>query len=133
MVFESPAGGIMFESNLLGTHPKFYRTAQKHMTVVHEIDLPISVGQEDAIWDKVVDQYDDRGYDYGAFMYFCWRSFLRKLFRIPLPMTNPWSKGDHYLCDELYRAVESVARSVDVDLSITPPHQLYELLIRDRV
>lgn len=128
IVFDSPAGGLMFESNLLGTHPKFYRSALKHMEVVHEIELDIPLDVEDKIWDSVIDKYDDKSYDYGAFFYFCWRALLKKLFKIPFPSKNKWAKNDSYLCDELYQVMENYVKDLKIDLAITPPHDLYELL-----
>ena len=128
IVFNSPAGGLMFQSNLLGTHPKFYKTAQKSMAVVHEINLDISVDQENKIWDIIVDKYDGKSYDFGAFLYFGWRALLRKIFKKPLPTNNPWAKEENYLCDEIYEALEDIAPKVSLDLSITPPCNLYKEL-----
>lgn len=129
IVFDSPAGGLMFESNLLGTHPKFYKTAKKHCEIVHEIVLNVSVEVEDRVWDIVVDNYDDEPYNFGAFLYFAWRAFLYKAFKRPFPAVNKWSKPDTHLCDQLYDAVENIAApNLNIDLAITSPHKVYEKL-----
>lgn len=127
IVFESPDGGLMFESNLLGTHPKFFKTAQKHMTVVHEIDMPVSVEVEDHVWDIVVDDYDDRDYNFKAFFYFCWRAFLNKVFKIPFPAQTKWSNPNNELCIQIFKALidAGVLPDLGLDLAIASPHELY--------
>lgn len=134
IVFDSPAGGIMFESNLLGTHPKFYRTAQKHMTVVNAFDIPVTTAQEDFIWDEVVDKYDGKDYDFPGFFYFVWRGFLLKFFNVPLPRKNVFAKTGMYLCIALFEIIEpytpiGLSQKIrDTDLEITPPHVIRDLL-----
>lgn len=127
VVFNSPAGGLMFESNLLGTHPRFYRTAQKHLEIVHEIELGISVELENKFWDRIVDHYDDKGYDYGAFFYFCWRVILHRMLNKPIPKINKWAKDDRFLCDEVYIALkeEGLVPDLNIDLAMTSPHDVF--------
>lgn len=130
LVFDTPAGGLLFESNLLGTHPKFYKTELASTTLVHEVPLPLSVGDEDAVWDAVVARFDGRGYDWGAFFYFAWRAVLKKLLGLPLPMKNPWAKPGTELCVEVFQAVKkyTTLKNVPLDLSMTSPHELYGYL-----
>lgn len=130
IVFNSPAGGLLFESNLLGTHPKFYKNYKKHVTIVHEIDLNIDIETENLIWDKVVDEYDGKPYDYPAFIYFIFRAVLKKLFKIPFPKKNKWGRNDMFICDELYEIPykNKISPDLKIDLAITPPHEVYEIL-----
>jgi hypothetical protein len=129
LVFKSPSGGLMFESNLLGTHPKFYKTALKHMEVVHQIEMNLTPDQEDEVWDIVVDQFDGHAYNYRAFIYFCWRAFLKKIFHQPLPKTNPWSLPGTYLCDQVCYALQGLSpEPISLDLSMVTPEELYYYL-----
>jgi len=130
LVFNSPAGGLMFESNLMGTHPKFFRNAQKSFEIVHLIELNLPIEIEDRIWDRIVDKYDSRDYDYPGFFYFAWRGLLKKVFKIPFPKKNKWAKDNAFLCDEVYKCLieENIVPDLNIDLAITPPHEIYEKL-----
>lgn len=126
IVFKARDGGLMFESNLLGTHPKFYKTALRHMTVVHEIDLSLSDEQENILWDMIVERFDDSKYNYGGFFYFCWRAFLLKLFKTPLPQKNPWSIPGTFLCEEVFYSLEAIIeKKIGIDLSMISPEKMY--------
>ena len=128
IVFKSRDGGLMFESNLLGTHPKFFKTALKHMTVVHEIELDMTDDEENAAWDMIVDQVDGLGYNYRGFAYFTYRAFLKKLFRIPLPPSNPWSQSGTYLCEQVLASVAGPLHiSISADLSMLSPEDHFHL------
>lgn len=131
IVFNSPAGGLLFEANLIGTHPKFLKTALAHgMEVVHQIKLPLTVEEEDAVWDEVVDRLDSKEYDYKAFLFFVISGVLWKLFGIPMPKKNLWAINHSYLCVEVFHAVKkhTVLKDIDIDISMTTPHELYSLL-----
>jgi len=127
IVFKSEDGGLMFESNLLGTHPKFYKTALKSMTVVHEIDLnQISDEQQNILWDTIVDHVDGQPYNYTGFAYFCWRAILKKFFGIQLPAKNPWSMPGTFLCEEVFNSLKTITnKNIDVDLSMVSPQDMY--------
>lgn len=107
-VFETAAKGLMFQSNFLGTHPKFWANAQKHMEIVHEINIPLPIEIEDAIWDAIVEKYDSKPYDLGGMVYLGWRILLLRLFNRPLPDKNPWANDDSFFCDEVYDVFNSV-------------------------
>jgi hypothetical protein len=104
-VFESQASGLVFQSNLLGTNPEFYNVLSKTwgFSVVHQLDLPMSVDEENIAWDAIVQQYDDIGYNFGGACYLGWRYGLKRAFKIPLPPTNAWSQPGTMFCDQVYR------------------------------
>ncbi len=130
LVFNSPAGGLMFQSNLLGAHTTFFKSALKSMTVVHSLDLPLSTEEENAVWDEAVDLFDGQPYDWGAFFYFCWRVILKKVFRRPIPKKNAWARDNQNLCVELFNIVKKYTslKDVEIDTPMTAPHELYLLL-----
>ena len=92
----------MFESNLLGTHPAFYQTSLKSHTVVHFLDIPLSIELEDKVWEIIIEKYDGKGYDFLGALYLGWRKILLRWFKSPLPKKNAWSKSGSFYCDDLY-------------------------------
>jgi hypothetical protein len=126
LVFESRDGGLMFESNLLGTHPKFYKNAAKHFTIVHEMKVDATVEQEDAAWDLMVDQFDGKSYGFMAALYLAWRKILLRAFKSPMPMVNAWATDDTYFCDELYLILEHVGlRNIGIESGMQTPHDVW--------
>lgn len=131
-VFESRSAGLMFESNLLGTHPAFYKNSLKTHTTVHEIDVPLDSKSEDTIWDLCVDKYDGKPYDFLGALYLGWRKFLFRLIKFPLPTKNRWTQPGQYFCDELYDILRNVKGFPDFDImnGMETPHDVY-LKIKD--
>ena len=126
-VFESAAKGLMFESNLFGTHPTFFETSMKTHTILHEIDVPLSIEEEDKVWDLVVQKYDGKPYDFGGALYLGWRKILLRAFKIPLPATNKWAKDDAWFCDELYDVLNNIPgfKKIDVVSGMHTPHDVW--------
>lgn len=126
-VFESKIGGLMFESNLLGTHPKFFKNAQKHFTVVHEIEVNLSIADEDTVWERVVNLYDDKPYDFGGMLYIGWRTILMRLFGLSKPKHNRWQSTHKYFCDEIYVALRGMPGLPDLGQAggMDTPHDVY--------
>lgn len=129
LVFESRSGGIMFESNFLGTHPKFFRNASKHFTVVHALEIPMTVEQEDHAWDTMVDAFDGKNYDFGAAIYLGWRILLYRWFRRPVPKVNCWQTKGAFFCDEVYQILEMAGfQSLDVESGMKTPFMVWDEL-----
>ena len=127
IVFDVRGAGLMFESNLLGTHPRFYKTALKHMEVVHELNLSLSLEQENDVWDEIVEKFDGRKYNYKGFAYFCYRAVLKKVFNKPLPPKNIFSQCGTYLCDQIFLALGILTKEeIAIDLAMVSPQELYE-------
>ena len=129
-VFESAAQGLMFESNLIGTHPTFFETSMKTHTIVHEVNVPLSIEDEDRIWDLVVQKYDGKGYDFLGAIYLGWRKILQRIFKLPLPEKNKWSQPDSYFCNELYSILNQlpVFPVTSVSNGMETPHDLWDKL-----
>jgi hypothetical protein len=129
LVFESRDGGLMFESNLLGTHAKFYKNAKKHFTVVHEMNIPCTVEQEDAAWDIMVDKFDGKSYDFRGMIYLGICKLKNRLFGSSVPDVNAWGAKDAYFCDELYNILEQagIVKDTGVSQGMMTPHDVWEL------
>lgn len=116
----------MFESNLLGTHPKFYKNAAKSFTLVHEMNIPLSSEQENRAWDLMVDKYDDRPYDFMGLFYLGYYKLVNRLFGTPIPEKNKWQSPHTYFCDELYQILQDIGYiDVKIENGMLSPHDLW--------
>lgn len=123
--------GIVFHSNLLGTHIEWYGTFVKHCEVVFEIEYAMTLEQEEAVYRSILNTYDDHGYDFGAFAYFAWRAILYRTLGLPFPPRNAWESGDKFLCTELARTLPDYIIPLEVksqDFGIMSPFRLFALL-----
>lgn len=122
---------IIFHSDLTGLHIQWYQTFLKTHEVIYEIEYKPGLKKEEEIYQGVLNAYDGKGYDYGAFVYFAWRAALKKFLNKPLPDSNPWGHKDRYLCDEVVQLLpdEICPPSVKkMDLSMKSPYQVWLLL-----
>lgn len=126
-VFGSRASGVMFESNLLGTHIRFFKESLKTHTVVHSIDLDLPIETEDKIWDEVVDRFDGRRYDFGGAIYLGLRILANRLFRLSMPNKNIWADPNAYYCDEVYAALEGAPQFPKLGAAngLETPHDIW--------
>lgn len=127
-VFESSAKGLMFESNLLGTHPSFLQTSLKSHTIVHDKTVNVPLEVEDLIWDEVVSKYDGKGYDFGGAAYLGLMVRREKTFKIPRPTANAWAKEGRYFCDEVYDVFNKFPKyfpKIEVCNGMDTPHDMF--------
>lgn len=120
--------GIIFHSNLAGTHVQWYRSFQKSCDIVYEHQYDLKLKEEELVFQNILNRYDDLGYDFKAFFYFCWRGLLYRILGKPLPTKNEWNSSDRFLCTELASTLpdDVVPRAIkDQDLSIVSPYRLY--------
>ncbi len=120
--------GVVFHSNLLGTHIEWYGSFVKHCEIVYQLDYEMSLEQEETIYRNILNTYDDKPYDFGALFYFAYSAVCHRLFGTALALKNKWAKSDSYLCTELAATLPDsiIATTVKTeDLSIISPYQLY--------
>jgi len=130
-VFQNPnRKGLMFESNLMGTHPAFLQTALKSHTVLHSIEVPLDAEDEDMIWDLVVDKYDGKPYDLMGALYLGLRILLCRIFKVPMPQQNKWASAGAFFCDEVYDVFNNIPefKKIDVASGMDTPHDVFEKL-----
>lgn len=125
--FVFPDDRVMFESNLLGTHPAFYSESLKTHTVVHEIEVECSQEEAYAVWDNVTVNYAGKGYDYTGALYLGWRKFLKTRFNVALPTVNKWAKSDRFFCDELYDALSPIKKlpKIEAGKGLDSPYDVF--------
>jgi len=117
---------IVFESNLLGTHPLFLQTALTTHTVVHQLTISLTEEQEDKILDAIISKFDGKPYDFGGALYLGWRKLMNRIFKTPLPAHNKWSNNDAYFCDEIYQCLESAGLpDFGISTGMETPHDLW--------
>lgn len=122
---------IVFHSDLTGLHIQWLPSFLKTHEVVFEMEHSPGLEEEEAIYQGVLDAYDGKGYDYGAFAYFAWRAALKKIARQPMPEHNPWGNKDRYLCDEVVQLLpDSICPPAvkQMDLAMKSPYQVWLLL-----
>lgn len=131
-VFQSKnRNGLMFESNLLGTHPAFLHTFLKSHEIVHSIEVSLSIEEEDKIWDIIIDKYDGKPYDFMGALYLGYRCLLKRYFNRPMPLKNRLAKNDSYFCNEVYDVLNHIEGfpKIDVISGMDTPHDVFDKLI----
>lgn len=122
---------IVFHSDLRGTHIQWSKTFYKNRDLVFELEYKPGLNKEEEIYQTILDTYDGSSYDYGGFLYFCWRAALKKFFKKPLPDSNPWGSKKSFICDEVVQLLPDDVcppEVKDMDLSIKSPYQVWMLL-----
>ena len=122
---------IVFHSNLTGMHIVWAKTFMKQYEIVFEMEHSPDLASEEEIYQGILDAYDGKGYDYGAFAYFFWRAVLKKFFKQPMPEHNPWGSKDRFLCDEVAQLLpDSICPPAvkAMDLAMKSPYQVWLLL-----
>lgn len=119
---------IVFHSNLLGAHLKWFKNFVKSSTPVFQLEWEAPLDFQEALYQEIED-VEGNWYDFLAFFYFCWRAFLRKLFKIPFPKKNAWSNSKMMLCTAIAMTCQKQGLiPADVDLEMISPFQVYEHL-----
>lgn len=127
VLYENSTGPIVFESNLLGTHPSFLQTSLKSHTIVHEKTIILSQEIEDKLMDIIISKYDGKSYDFSGALYLAYRTVLKRLFNKPIPIVNKWAKNEAYFCDELYEILENIGLP-HIEVDVKTPHDVWELI-----
>jgi hypothetical protein len=126
---------LVFHSNLLGLHIEWFNTFKKKVDIVFEKEYSMSLEQEEAIYQKIIDKEDGKYYDFRAFAYFAWRALLRKFFKIPLPSENKWQSVSADMCVEAIRYLDGIILvdlPEDKALAMITPYQLSLILAAQR-
>lgn len=129
MVFDNK---IVFHSDLTGVHIAWLDTFLKTHTVVYEKTLKMTLKQEEAVYQNIISKYDGKGYDYGGFLYFCYRGFLKKFFKKAMPEKNIWGSKRGFLCTEMVSVLPDtiVPKEIkEMDLAMVSPYVLWKLFV----
>ncbi len=128
---------LVFQSNLLGVGLEGIYRLQSAAEIIYTIDVPLVPEVEEAIYNNLLQHYDGKPYDYGAFAYFTYRASLHRAFGMPFPPKNIWNKPDDFLCDGLLKALldtpdlpswlkEAILSLGDIEMK--SPYQVYSAI-----
>ena len=117
---------IVFHSNFKGAHVEWLQTFKKSSRIVYQIDMLLTYTEEELIYEECI-KYDGDTYDWGAFLYLIYAYLKLKLFKIPMPETNPWSRKGWIMCVELANVLSAVGVNIP-HLEAFEPEKLYSNL-----
>lgn len=122
---------LVFHSNLVGVHMTTLDEFQQSATVVHEIDIPLTLESEEKIYKDIIPRFNKKKYDFGAFLYLAYRLVLLRLFGKPLPVSNPWGDKDKFICTEMVTVLPSYLTGVTAadQIDSMSPHTLYTTIM----
>lgn len=135
IAFDLDLGGIVFHSNLLGTHIQYYPDFLKSAEVIESIEVPMTLEKEEELYRAILAKYSHKKYDFKAFAYFTYRALLKRLFGIQVPDKNIWQNADSLLCTGLAEPLRDMGilnPNIDVkDFEMLTPYQIY-LMLKDQ-
>lgn len=123
---------LVVHSNLYGVSLDYYPTWVKKNTIVDQVEKKdLTLEQEEEIFQSVMSECDEYGYDYPAFVYFGISVVNHRLFGQPMPTHNKWGSKKRLLCTGLYARLPAwlVGPQWESQLEMTTPTKLI-LMIR---
>jgi hypothetical protein len=98
--------GMVFEANLLGTHPVFFKTWMgTSRKIIHEKEVLLTQAEEIQLWQDWVTKFDGQPYDYLGAIYTGLMVLRQRFLGIPKPCRNAWGSKTAFYCDEIYQLV----------------------------
>lgn len=116
----------VFHSNFYGTNLQWRATFELGCEVVHRLDIPLSKEVEENLYQRLL-RCDGRPYDWGAFFYLAFALLKYRIFKYPVPRTNPWSSNKNLMCVELASCLNVIGVRLP-DLDTVFPERLYYLI-----
>jgi hypothetical protein len=116
---------IAFHSNLSGAHVDWWNGMKNHLRVVDEIDLPMSLEEEESVYQGILKSAYGHSYDYLGFMFFVFRGLMYKFLKVPFPEDNKWKTSGADLCVEVLQYLpQRLGIVTPKNISIISPHKL---------
>lgn len=128
MVFDD---SFVIHSKLVsGVGLEWFGTWEKKNEVVWSYDLALPLLKEEEVYQALLNENDDKDYDYLAFIYWPFAVLKSKLTGKPLPATNPWGSRRGLLCTGLYGKLPEwlVGEVSESQLEMTNPDKLGEII-----
>jgi hypothetical protein len=126
--------GVVLHSHYSGVHLSWYDDFARKNEIVYKLKpkKPFSLQEEEELYQSLLKNYYGKGYDIEALAYFSYVGLLHRLFKKPLPDTNPFDSSDKYLCVEIYKGLSKIRPDVfpmpEKSLAIMHPDQVYFLM-----
>lgn len=123
---------IVFHANLYGAHIEWYNTFRKNNEVVLEKDYPLSLEQEELVYQSIIDRLDGSRYDIRALIFFVTAIAANRYLGLAMPARNHFQSSDALLCTALVQSLPSwVVPNLKTlegkDLEIISPYQIYQV------
>lgn len=126
---------LVIHSKLMtGVDLEWFTSWKKKNEIVWNIYLPLPLEKQEEIYQHILNEYDDKDYDYLAFLYWPIALIKHRFFKVPWPSHNPWGTQQGLLCTGLYAKlpVWLVGQFEEGRLEMTTPDKLGEI-IKERV
>lgn len=128
---------LVFHSALFGIDVQGIYAFERSNRIVNVVEIPLDLNLEETIYQRLLEHYEGKSYDFRAFAYFAWRCFLFRLFGIDFPPKNAWQRPEDFLCDGLLAALDTPeapawlrsALSDLGDLEMKSPHTVYRSIL----
>lgn len=92
---------LVFHSRFIGTGLEWWNYIKEKNEIIWIAEIPLDLETEEKFYRSFVDKYYGDKYDFGGALYLGLRLILLKVFKIPMPDKNIWSKGGRHFCSEL--------------------------------
>lgn len=115
---------IVFHSNFYGAHLKWLTSFLKRSEVVYELSLDLTFDEEERIYQRLIHQFDEQPYDWGAIAYWFYAMLRHRITGWALPKSNPWGSDRGFLCVELAECLDVLGLDLS-DLDMVTPEALY--------
>lgn len=137
-IFDEPVSHVAFvfddkwlvQSNLLGIGIEWLNRFLKKSSIVDALDYPLTLEQEEEVFQALIAEEPNDGWDFPAGLYFAWRGLLFKWFKLPIPQTNPWNRKNLRLCTEMTSKLPRWLTKLPegIDLGMVTPFGLLRIL-----
>lgn len=125
-------GNHVIESKFTGIKQNLF--SELKANVIYELDFGfLDLKSEDEIWCSLMELTKRKArYDWGAFLYFGWRAFLKKFFGKEFPKKNPLGSKHKFLCTELVEFLPSWIWASEKEAEIITPFEVF-MRLRERL
>lgn len=110
MCFFPQYGGVVVEQVIAGGFTVSWLPHYVKKNKVTHCLQPKTLSHEDEVklFIATMTRFSGTKYDFGSFVYFGWRAFLRKFFKKPLPDVSQWGRKRDTLCTGLAAIVQTL-------------------------
>lgn len=135
---------IVFQSELMGTGIEWASQTKKRHQYLYEVELDFetTLELEEQIYQDVIEEHIEGGYDYTGILYFSWACLVRKIEMAfgrkprPFPDRNAWGNPKRFMCMELLEGLNKKFSEVigqellpkDAKLEMIDPYRVLKML-----
>lgn len=91
----------VFESNLVGTKVSWSKQWKESQEIVHSLNYDLSLEQEEEIFQSLLNEDLNKGWDFKAALWLGFYGMRKKLLGMSFPTRNPLNSKKKLLCHEV--------------------------------